>query len=62
MTKDKVKVMMGMLKEFCDTELDQWEEWSLTSLYGTVYIRLSREVPEEEANFYTSVDKLVSGL
>lgn len=34
--------MRDLLKRFCETGLDQWENWRTETSYGTVYITIQR--------------------
>jgi hypothetical protein len=49
LTKEEFDQMRTLLKQFAETELDQWVAWRTQTRYGPVYISISRQ-PEPGAS------------
>lgn len=42
MDDDDFQRLLGLLRRYCDEELDQWDMWRLESEFGDVYMYLGR--------------------
>jgi hypothetical protein len=37
---------VDLLRRFCEYELDQWQNWRYGTSHSSVYINISRKIPE----------------
>ncbi len=57
---DEFRTLVRLLHRFCETELDQWALWRLTTKYDEVFIRIRRSpAPGEEPADYDSLDRFL---
>ncbi len=43
MKKIEFLLFKFFLKRFCNTQLDQWERWKISTKYGPVFVELTRQ-------------------
>lgn len=55
--EEEIKLMVSLLRKYSETMLDQFEHWSFSTEFGTVFIDLSRKVFSDESN-YINLDHL----
>jgi hypothetical protein len=52
-----LKLFICLMRWYCNTQVDQWEDWMVGTKYGPVYVSFSRENVNEVKRF----DMLVAG-
>ena len=45
-TEDDYKTFYSLLKQFSETELDQWVRWKFNTKYGYVFVDITRKEDE----------------
>jgi hypothetical protein len=56
LTDAEFQQMLALLRRHVSADMDQWECWRLETVYGPVFIRITRELPAGEP--VTSYDRL----
>jgi hypothetical protein len=46
LSEAEFRAFTGLLRRFCQHELDQWENWRYRTSQGYVYMTISRELPD----------------
>jgi hypothetical protein len=46
LSEAEFRTFTGLLRRFCEYELDQWDNWRYRTTFGYVYISISRKEPE----------------
>ncbi|MDD7984262.1 hypothetical protein PQO01_04790 [Lentisphaera marina] len=51
MKNDDIIKMFQLMKEYSETEMDQWDQWKFDTKFGEVYIDFSRGVSTGEGGY-----------
>ena len=54
LTPDEFRLMVKLLHQYAESELDQWDAFSVTTGFGPVYLMFTRSVADTDA--FTSLD------
>lgn len=58
LSDDELVQLVGLLRRFCDTDLDQWALWKLGTASNETFVMISRApFPETPDEMYTDIGR-----